>query len=452
MKLKLAENEKYFFSKKFLIQLILPILGEQLLAVTIGVADSIMVASVGEAAISGVSLVDSLAILFINLFSAFATGGAVVTSQYLGRKDNKNAKIAARQLFYLCFFIGLIISIILVPFKQQILSKVYGHLDAPVMQSSLIYFDFVFWYFPFLGIFNACSALFRSIGDSKVSLKVSLLMNIVNIALNALFIYVLKYGVFGAGLATFISRVFSGIFILVLIIKKDSPVKIDKIYKVRFDFPMIKRIFNISWPNAVENSVFQVGKIAVQGIVASLGMASIAANSVVNNVCTFANLPGVAVYLASTTIIGQCIGANEKKQARYYVKLLFLISYSLIFIVTIVLMFFIKDLIGLYNLGAEASQLAYDVSIVVLIFTILLWTPAFASPNFLRSAGDVKYTMVCSLFSMFTFRVIGAYVLTDHLMLGLLGVWIAMIIDWCCRSTCFLTRLKGDKWMDKKVI
>jgi putative MATE family efflux protein len=440
------------FSNKYLAILILPLLGEQLLAVLIGMADSIMVASVGEAAISGVSLIDSLSLLFIFLFSAFSTGGAVVISQYLGKKDNKNAKEAAKQLFFISFLLGIVIALIFIPLKKPLVHFIFGSIDKEIEIASLTYFNFVFLYFPFLGIYTSVSALFRSLGNSKISLKVSLLMNVLNVSFNALFIFVFKWGVFGAGLATLISRIVAALLMLFLISTKDTPLRLTKLYRIRLEWTMLKRIFKISVPNAIENSVFQIGKIVVQSIVASLGLASIAANVVVGNLCTFGTLPGVAISLAAPTIIGQCLGAGEKDMARYYLKLLFKISLILIFSLSGLLILLMPFIIKLYSLSDLAYGIAYNTSFIVLVATAILWTSSFALPNFLRAAGDVKFTLVCSLISMSMFRVGGAYLLTSVISLGLMGVWLAMIIDWVCRSTCFLLRARSGKWADKKVI
>lgn len=440
------------FSNKFLVALILPLLGEQLLAVLIGMIDTMMVASVGEAAISGVSLIDSLSMLFLFIFTAFSTGGAAVISQYLGKNDNENAIKATKQLFFISFLVGIVIALIFIPIKKPLVDFIFGSISYEVEQASLTYFNFVFLYFPFLGIYTSISATFRSLGDSKISLKVSLLMNVLNVILNAIFIFVLNWGVFGAGLATLIARIVAALVMLLLITTKDTQLRLTKLYKIRLDWSMLKRIFTISIPNAIENSVFQLGKIIVQSIVASLGLASIAANVVVGNLCTFAILPGMAISLAAPTIIGQCLGAGEKEMAKYYLKLIFVISFVLIFALSFILIIFMPYIIRLYNLGDLAFEIASNTSFYVLIATAVLWTSSFALPNFLRAAGDVKYTLVCSLISMAIFRVGGAYLLTKVITLGLMGVWLAMIIDWVCRSTCFLIRAKSGKWTEKKVI
>lgn len=448
-----AINEKELrFSKKYLLYLILPLFGEQFLSILVGVIDSIMVASYSEAAISGVSLIDSLYSLFFFLISAFTTGGAVVTSQYLGRGDKKRAKAASKALLYISLFFGILIALLFLPIQGSLISFIYGDLDIAVYDQSLIYFDYVFISIPFLCLFASGSALFRSIGNSKISLKISILMNILNVVLNAVFIYGLKMGIKGAGIATLVSRIVSGVLMFIFLITLDSEIKVENILKVNIDFSILKKIFSISIPNAIENSVFQVGKIAVQSIVASLGVASIAANVVVNNLCTFAILPGTAVSLASTTIIGQCLGAREKDQAKYYTSLLLKISLMAILSFCVVIFIFLKPIISLYNLSSEATTLATNISTIVLILTSILWTFSFATPNILRSAGDVKYTLVCSLISLILCRILGAVIFTKVFDLGLYGVWFAMMVDWICRSSCYITRLKGETWLNKKVI
>jgi putative MATE family efflux protein len=277
-------------------------------------------------------------------------------------------------------------------------------------------------------------------------------MNILNVVFNAILIYGLNMGVKGAGIATLISRAVAGVLMIFFITKLNTQIRIKKLFKVSFNWYFLKKIFAISIPNAIENSVFQFGKIAVQSLVASLGVASIAANVVVGNLCTFANLPGVAISLASTTIIGQCLGAGEKKQARHYSKILLSISVLAISIFALILIIFRNPIISLYNLTPTSSSLASSVSFIVLIMTSLLWTFAFSTPNLLRAAGDVKFTLVCSIISLFLFRITGAYVFTKIFDFGLMGIWLAMIVDWICRSACYLFRIKGNVWLEKKVI
>ncbi len=450
--MKQLPNNKLIFSNSYLLKLILPLFGEQFFSILVGIIDSIMVASCGEAAISGVSLIDTIYALFFFLATAFATGGAVVTSQYLGRKEYNNAKGAAKQLIYISVIFGILTALFFIPIKKQLISLIFGNLEKAVFDASITYFDYIFLSIPFLCLFSSASALFRSAGNSKISLQVSIIMNILNVVFNAILIYGLNMGVKGAGIATLISRAVAGVLMIFFITKLNTQIRIKQLFKVRFNWYFLKKIFAISIPNAIENSVFQFGKIAVQSLVASLGVASIAANVVVGNLCTFANLPGVAISLASTTIIGQCLGAGEKKQARHYSRILISISVLAISIFAFVLILFRNPIIALYNLTPTSASLASSVSFIVLIMTSLLWTFAFSTPNLLRAAGDVKFTLVCSIISLFLFRITGAYVFTKIFECGLMGIWLAMIVDWICRSFCYLLRIKGNVWLEKKVI
>ncbi|MCH3917044.1 MAG: MATE family efflux transporter [Spirochaetia bacterium] len=440
------------FDNSYLIKLIVPLMGEQFLAVTIGMADTIMVSSCGEVAISGVALVDTLSTLFIQLFAAFATGGAAVVNQYLGKKDISAANQAARQLFYICLLLGIITPAICLPLKAPLLKLLYGDLSPELTKACLTYFVFIFAYFPFLGIFNVGSAIYRSLGNSRLTFKVSILMNATNILLNALFIYHFNMGVAGAGLATFISRVVAAAVLLVLIHIQDIPLRLTGLMHVQLDKKMCLRISSISVPNAIENSAFNIGKLLVQGIISSLGVVAIASGAVLNNLGSLITIPGVGISFASTTIIGQCVGAGEKDMARYYCKKLQLWGMGAMTIIVLFIYPLLHIFIGFYHLEADATNLTYGIFSKTLIFFPLFWTSSFSMPNFIRAAGDAKFTMVVSLASMMIVRVGCAWLFTLAFGWGLLGVWLAMYCDWIVRSIFFLQRLHGNKWLEKKVI
>jgi putative MATE family efflux protein len=440
------------FTPQFLSKLIIPLIIEQFLAITIGMADTVMVASAGEAAVSAISLVDSITVLIVQVFASFATGGAVVSSQYLGRKDNASANIAAKQLLILSIVVSLSLMAICLPLREAIIRLIFGSIDADVMLNSVTYFVFVLISIPFLAIYNSCAALFRSMGNSKVSLAVSVLMNIINICGNAYFIFGLKLGVTGAGLATMLSRIIGAIVMVVLISNRNNSIFIYKLWKFEWKGDMIKRILRIGVPNGIEGSVFQIGKLLVQGITASFGTASLAANAIANSVGSFANIPGNALGLASITVVGQCVGAKQTDQAVYYSKKLLRYSYFAMGLIVAPLFFFAPQIVQVFNLSQEATVLASKVIRTCMVTSILIWPTAFTIPNFLRAAGDVKYTMVVSMVSMWVFRVGMSYLLALQLGYGLLGVWYAMYIDWFFRSICFIVRFARGKWKTKKVI
>lgn len=440
------------FDRRFLVMLIIPLVIEQLLAVSIGMADTVMVARVGEAAVSAISLVDAITVLIVTLFAAFATGGAVVASQYLGRKDRASANSAAGQLLVLSLAVSTALLIICMPIRAQIISLVFGGIEGEVLALGSTYFLYILASLPFLASYNACAALFRSMGNSRVSLYVSITMNVLNIGGNAYFIYAMNMGVAGAGLSTLISRIIGAVIMLTLITRETNIISIRSRHTLKWQGEMVKRILRIGIPNGIEGSVFQVGKLMVQGFITVFGTAAIAANAISSSVVSFTNIPGGAISLASITIIGQAVGARRHDEALYWGKRLLLISYITMTSLCIPGFFLTPTVVGFFNLSNEASSIAVTVVRTTMIMGSLLWSPSFALPNFLRAAGDAKYTMAVSMFSMWLFRVAVSYYLAIGLGWGVYGVWIGMYIDWICRSLLFTQRFLRGKWRTKTLI
>lgn len=452
------------FSKQDLRRLIFPLVAEQFLAMTIGACDTVMVSSVGEAGVSGVSLIDQLTQLFIQLFAAFATGGAVVSSQYLGHKSDEKARTAARQLLNISTFVALVIIAICLPLRHFILNLIYGKIDESVMQNALIYFVWVLLSFPFLAIYNSCAALFRSMGNSKISLKVSLMMNLTNIAGNAILIYGAKIGVAGAGIATLASRIVAAIVMVYLLArpsaKINSRIYLEKLWKIEIRFDMIRKILKVAIPSGIENSVFHIGKILVYSFMSGFGLAAIAANAITNTIASFSNIPAQAIGLSSVTVIGQCIGAGEKEQAKSYGRKLMKEAYIGMFCVATAIFLLCPLLVRAFNLSDEARLLATGVIRTCMVANIFFWPMSFTMPNILRASGDAKFTMVVSNISMWLFRVLFSFLISKYLLfkfpentaLALYGIWFGMYIDWVFRGLCFGIRFHRNRWLDKKVI
>lgn len=428
------------FSGKDLRKLIIPLIIEQTLAVMVGMADTMMVATRGEAAMSGVSLVDTIAILLIGLFGALATGGAVVSAQFLGHKEPGKACRAANQLVIAVGAVSITIMVLSLVFNKQILYLIYRDVDADVMNYARTYFYITAVSFPFLAVYNAGAALFRAMGNSKISMYVSLAMNGINVVGNAFFLFVMNWSVEGVATATLISRVVAAVIMLLLIRKPTNTIHIDEHFRLGFDWKMIKRILNIGVPNGLENSIFQLGKILVSGLTASFGTTAIAANAVAGTIASFEVIPGSAMGLAMITIVGQCVGADDEKQMRYYTKKLMAISYGAMFALNILVLLGLDGIVWLYSLEPATAEVAKQLMFLHGAFCILIWPLSFVLPNALRAANDVKFTMVASLFSMWTFRILFSYVLAGGFKLGVLGVWMAMIVDWAFRSLCFVLR------------
>ncbi len=440
------DTVKTHFSNKYLARLIVPLVISTLLASTVGIADTLMISSLGKACVSGVSLVDQITILIINIFAALATGGAVVTSQFLGAKKYDSAQTSAKQLLLSGTFVSLIIAVVFVVFSKTIISLCFSELDDATNNAAVTYLFITGMSYPFIAVENCCGALFRSFGKSNYCMYSSFVCNIVNIVGNAVAIYVLKWGVAGAAISTTVGRFVGMMLMLIWISGKNSPVKIDLFSYIKPDFRMIRRILGIGIPSGLENGVFQFGRLLVVRIISYYGIVQTTANAVANNLDSFGCIFGSSMNLAVITVIGQCVGAHDFAAVKYYAKKLLAIEYcigTLFYLSTLV---FITPILGWYNLDAETASLTRTLVFIHNGIGMFLWPLSFTVPNFLRAANDVKYAMIVSVTSMIVCRLGISYFLHFAYGMGALGVWIGMVVDWIFRLSFFVTRFISGKW------
>lgn len=434
------------FTNEELKKLITPLIIERLLAVSVGIADIMMVSAVGEAAVSGVSLVDMINVLIIDIFSAMATGGAVIASQYIGQKKAENARKSAEQLFFITLVISLVIMGLTLAGNRMLLGALYGKIDADVMENAVVYIVILSFSYPFIALYNAGAALFRSMGNSKVSMQLSVIMNVINIAGNAVCVFGFHLGVAGVAVPSLISRIFAAAVILILLHNKKNQIYIESFLRIRPDKGMVKRILNIAVPSGLENSMFSLGRILVVSIITTFGTVQIAANAVANNIDAFGCIPGQAVSLAMITVVGQCVGAGAFEEAKKYAKKLVWITYAIGGVVNAAILLALPFILKIYNLSDETRQLAYILILIHNGAAIFLWPLSFVLPNALRASNDVKFPMAVSIFSMFTFRIVFSYLIGIRMGYGAVGVWIAMCLDWIFRVICFILRFTKGKW------
>ena len=448
------EKQQPLFSRNALVRLIIPLIIDQLLLMTVGMADTVMVTTAGEAAVSGVSLVDNINTLIIQIFSALSTGGAVVVSQYLGRQEVEQAKTASKQLLYTMCAVSVLLMTAALLFRQHILSLIFGRVEADVMSSALVYFLLTAAAYPFMGIYNAGAALFRAMGNSKVSMFCSLIINLINIAVNAIFIFGFQFGAAGAGIGTLVSRIAAAVIIMALLNHPDHLVRVDGLLRFQLNGGMIKRILFIGIPNGLENGMFQAGKLMVLNLITTFGTSAVAANAIANSVAGVVNVPGMALGLAIITVVGRCMGAGATDQAVAYTKRLVGACYIFMLVMSTGMFFLADFLVSLFNLSPEAVGMAAQVLRICAVDNVIFWPMSFTLPNSLRAAGDAVFTMMVSLCSMFACRVALSYVLACSwgLNLGLAGVWLAMVADWIVRAFLFLLRDWRGGWKKIKGI
>ena len=437
-------TENRLFSKKDLRKLIIPLILEQTLAITVGMADTMMISSAGEAAVSGVSLVDMFNNLIISVLAALATGGAVVTSQCIGAGRREEACRSARQLVFTEAAITIGISVLVLLFHRQILGLFFGQIEADVMQNAIIYLIISVFSFPLLAVYDSCAALYRSMGNAQITLKISLLMNVINVVGNAIGVYVLKLGVAGVAIPSLVSRGVAGVVLFTLLHNPDNLVFLTR-GKFKVDGTIVKRILFIGIPSGIENGIFQLGRVLVVSIIAAFGTSQIAANGVANSLDSMGCIVGQAMSLA----IGRCVGAGEEGQVRYYTKKLLGETYFYTAVINSIILLLLPWILQIYGLGEETTRLSYILVMIHDGMAIFLWPASFVLPNMLRACNDVKYTMVVSIFSMITFRIGFSYVFGVHMGWMAVGVWAAMVIDWVFRVLCFVGRYLAGTWRKK---
>ena len=414
-------QSKTMFSNKQLFRLIFPLLVEQLLVMLVGMADTIMVSAAGEAAISGVSVVNDVNNLIISILTAVAGGGSVIVTQYLGNQDSENTKLSASQLIMISFLISLVFGVVCVGLHTQILQLLYGSVEVEVMESAKVYFWITALSFPFLGVYNSAAALYRSMNRTNTTMRVSILMNFINVVGNFICVYLMKMGAAGVAWPTLVSRIVAAIVMFRLCFDSESPVSVVWKDILTWNQTIISRILSIAIPNGVENGLFQLGKVIVSTFVATYGTMQIAANGVTNSFCVLCYTTEMAMQLAVVTVVGQCVGANDYEQAKYYIRKMLKMSFVMEIINNIIVFAVSPFALQLYSLSGETMAIAEEILGMECLAVAIFHALAFVLPTCLRAAGDAKYTMYVGVISMFAARVVGAYILGTMLGYGVVG-------------------------------
>ena len=444
--------ENYLYSNKALFYLFIPLLVEYALEFFVGLADSIMVASLGEAAISGVSLVDFLMQLLIFSFSALATGGAVVAGQYLGDKQVDKAQNSATQLVWFSTLVSAALMIIVIILRQFLIGILFGQIEADVWHNADMYLYIVALSIPFIAVYNAGAAIFRTTNDASLPMKIMLVCDVLNIMGNAFCIYYLGWDVRGVAIPTVISRVVAALAVLHFVVDENYKLHIKRTLRHRFDINILKKVLKVGIPYGIENGLFQLGRVLVLSLVSTFGTMAIAANSVGYAIGIFSVLPGFAINLGLTAIISRCVGANDYEQARYYNKKCLILVFISHIIINVVIFAILPVVLNIYSLSAQTAQMTTEMVIWHGIFAIIIWPLSFTIPATFRGAGDSKSVMCISLAVMFTCRIALSYVIADWMGIGVFGTWIAMFVDWYVRAGIYIYRYFSNKWTEYRVV
>ncbi len=444
--------KQHLFSNKDLRILLIPLVIEQILNALMGTVDTMMVSNVSSSAISAVSLVDSINVLVIQVFSALAAGGTIICSQYMGQKDTKNATKTAQQLVMVVTVISLAITAVCVIWQVPILRLVFGKVEASVMRDSEIYFLYTALSFPFIGIFNAGSSVFRAQENTRLPMAVSVISNGMNIVGNAILIFGFHMGVAGAAISTLISRIFCAVVIMWYLRMPRQEIVVRDYMKIRPDGKRIKTLLAVGIPTGIENGMFQFGKLAIQSTVSTLGTAAIAAQAMTNILENMNGIAAMGIGIGLMTIVGECIGAGRRDEAIYYTKKLSWIA-EVVVVISCILVYLLTE--GITKVGGmepESAKMCLFMMGWITVVKPLVWVLAFIPAYGMRAAGDVKFSMILSCISMWICRVSLCIFLCRVMGFGPIAVWIGMFTDWTVRGIVYMIRFRSRKWMDHQVI
>ena len=434
--------------------LLIPVVLEQLLNSIRGTADTMMVSNVGSAAISAVSLVDSINVLVIQAFSALAAGGAIVCAQYIGQRNKEKANESARQVLFIITAISVAVSLICLVFQKPLLRLIFGSVEPAVMRASEIYFFYTALSFPFIAAYDSAASIFRAQDNTKGPMIISMISNVMNIAGNAVMIWGFHMGVAGAALSTLISRIFCAVVVIIQLRKEKEgqEIVVRDYFEIRPDWSMIRRILGLGIPSGIENSMFQLGKLAIQSTVSTLGTTAIAAQAMTNILENLNGIAAIGVGVGLMTIVGQCLGAGRQDEAVYYIKKLCVIAEVIIIISCLGVFALTKPITILGGMEKESADMCFHMVMWITIVKPLVWIMAFIPGYGLRAAGDVKFSMIVSCCTMWACRFCLCVFLIRVMGFGPMGVWIGMFADWTLRGIIFTWRFHSRKWLQHKVI
>lgn len=448
----MKDTSQHLYNNTDLRKLLLPIIVEQLLSSLMGTADTMMVSNIGSAAISAVSLVDSINILVIQALAALAAGGAILCAQYLGSHNQKEANQAARQVLFVMVFLSTALSAFCLIFRDPLLGLIFGKVEADVMSNSKIYFFLTLLSFPFIGLYDAGASIMRSQNNSRNPMLISVISNFLNIGGNAILIFVFGMGVKGAAISTLVSRIFCAVVVILQLRNDQAPICITNYFSIRPDWTLIKKILFIGIPSGIENSMFQFGKLAIQSTVSTLGTVAIAAQAMTNILENLNGIAAIGIGIGLMTVVGQCLGAGRQDEAVYYVKKLSWLAEAVVITSCLLVFILTKPITILAGMEPASARLCLSMITFITIVKPISWVMSFIPGYGMRAAGDVKFSMITSCCTMWLCRVSLCIYLCRVWGFGPIAVWIGMFSDWTLRAIIFGIRFHSGKWLNHHVI
>jgi len=434
------------------IAIIIPLFFDQLFNGIISMLNTAMISSSGTAAVAAVSMVDSLNVIMLNIFIGIATGGTVIVAQYYGAGKAESVTKAAGNAVAAVIFSAVIISIVLTGFHDSVLTLLFKSAEPDVFANAKIYLIGSALSYPFVSVIDAISGVLRGIGNSKSYFWLSLIKNGSNLLFNIIFLKIFNFGIIGLILSIILSR-FLGMccaFIYIRLLNRQIVLHFRDLLKI--DCKMLRRIMFIGIPSAGEQVFFNAGKLITQSFIVTMGTGALAINAICNSLMVLMETGGLGLSLAIVTVVGISLGHGDYKSAKKYVRVFLILGSISVALTCLIMLPLLSPLIGFFSPEPQLLPEIMRICYICSVTTPLFWCLSFVSPAALRAAGDGRFVLVSSLISMWTLRVVLGYVLGIVFKLGILGVWLAMFIEWVLRGLMYNIRLMGKKWLSHKLI
>lgn len=437
-----------------------PIFLENVLSTLVSYADTAMVGSLGAYATASVSISNSVVFLLNGVIMALGVGVTALISQSVGAGDKELTKKLTRHAVLILLYLGIPIAVILGVLHRLI--PLWMGAGADIIDYAASYNLIAAFGRPFGIASMLLFSAFRGCGDTKTPLRINIGVNVINVVGNFFLIYPTRtltlfgksftmigagWGVNGAAAATSIAMAIGGICaILILYLKKDSPMHITLHDSYRLDMHIAAQIFKISIPAMMERICMSGANVVISRAIASLGTVSIAANTVYVTAESIAFMPGFAFGAASTTLVGQSLGAGKPNLADRYMKVCVLTAMVVMSIAGTMLFFFGKYIVLLFSNEAEVLELATRcLKIAAMLQPAQTGAMVFAGG--LRGAGDTLWPMIITASGMWFFRaLLGAIICIQILGYGLPAAVTCMVIDSYVRIILSYLRVRTGKW------
>lgn len=441
-----------YFTYQQIFAMLLPLILDQFFISIISLLTSAMVSSSSQESVSAVSLVTPVYQMIYAIYSAISSAGTVIIAQYKGHGDEEKMKKAAGQIVSFTFCTAVVFSTILVIFAGPLVRAMFAGADELIITKATDYLIGCALSFISLSLYLGGFAVFRGVGETKICLRLSMIINLLHLFASFVFINLMNLDIIGTALSLNLARLVGGVMAMYFLLYKKSPLRIRMRDLFCVDWEMLRSVIHTSLPFALEQLCFNGGGIIVSMFVVKFGTPSVAANAVSNSTLYVFYAMGQAVVNLCVTVVGQCIGAQDKDMAKRYGKKMVWLGEVLILLALAVLLPFLNPILRLFQAPENTLGQIYILLAIAFVPMALFWSTSNVLPNVLRAAGDVNFASYVSLATMWVFRVGLSYVVSIRIHVGINGVWICMGLEWFVRSIIFLLRFRSGKWLKQKTI